>query len=110
MRWTYSVKRVAMPTQRTSTPVASGSSVPAWPILVPRGNQRCARSTAARDVMRLGLSIRGHGYHPAAWRHPDVPAEGTLQVKHYVRSAQMAERGKLDMIFFADGIGIRMGP
>jgi alkanesulfonate monooxygenase SsuD/methylene tetrahydromethanopterin reductase-like flavin-dependent oxidoreductase (luciferase family) len=53
--------------------------------------------------MRLGLSIRGHGYHPAAWRHPDVPADGTLQVEHYVRSAQIAERGKLDMVFFADG-------
>ena len=52
--------------------------------------------------MRLGLSIRGHGYHPAAWRHPDVPADGTLQVEHYVRSAQIAERGKLDMIFFAE--------
>jgi FMN-dependent oxidoreductase (nitrilotriacetate monooxygenase family) len=57
--------------------------------------------------MRLGLSIRGHGYHPAAWRHPDVPADGTLHVEHYVRSAQAAERGKLDMIFFADGAGIR---
>src|SRR6185295_17663630 len=57
--------------------------------------------------MRLGLSIRGHGYHPAAWRHPDVPADGTLHVEHYVRSAQTAERGKLDMIFFADGAGIR---
>jgi N-acetyl-S-(2-succino)cysteine monooxygenase len=59
--------------------------------------------------MRLGLSIRGHGYHPAAWRHPDVPADGTLHVEHYVRSAQTAERGKLDMIFFADGAGIRQG-
>ncbi len=57
--------------------------------------------------MRLGLSIRGHGYHPASWRHPDVPADGTLHVEHYVRSAQAAERGKLDMIFFADGAGIR---
>jgi FMN-dependent oxidoreductase (nitrilotriacetate monooxygenase family) len=57
--------------------------------------------------MRLGLSIRGHGYHPAAWRHPDVPADGTLHVEHYVRSTQIAERGKLDMIFFADGAGIR---
>ena len=57
--------------------------------------------------MRLGLSIRGHGYHPAAWRHPDVPADGTLHVEHYVRSAQIAERGKLDMVFFADGAGIR---
>jgi FMN-dependent oxidoreductase (nitrilotriacetate monooxygenase family) len=59
--------------------------------------------------MRLGLSIRGHGYHPAAWRHPDVPADGTLHVEHYVRGAQIAERGKLDMIFFADGAGIRQG-
>jgi FMN-dependent oxidoreductase (nitrilotriacetate monooxygenase family) len=59
--------------------------------------------------MRLGLSIRGHGYHPAAWRHPDVPADGTLHVEHYVQSAQIAERGKLDMIFFADGAGIRQG-
>ena len=59
--------------------------------------------------MRLGLSIRGHGYHPAAWRHPDVPAGGTLHVEHYVRSTQIAERGKLDMIFFADGAGIRQG-
>src|SRR6202012_1855138 len=59
--------------------------------------------------MRLGLSIRGHGYHPAAWRHPDVPADGTVHAEHYVRSAQIAERGELDMIFFADGAGIRQG-
>jgi FMN-dependent oxidoreductase (nitrilotriacetate monooxygenase family) len=59
--------------------------------------------------MRLGLSIRGYGYHPAAWRHPNVPADGPLHVEHYVRSAQIAESGKLDMIFFADGAGIRQG-
>ena len=59
--------------------------------------------------IRLGLSIRGHGYHPAAWRHPDVPADGTLDIGHYVRSARIAELGKLDMIFFADGAGIRQG-
>lgn len=63
----------------------------------------------AERKMRLGLSIRGHGYHPAAWRHPNVPADGTLHVEHYVRSAQIAECGKLDMIFFADGAGIRQG-
>ena len=55
--------------------------------------------------MRLGMSIRGYGYHPAAWRHPDVPADGTLHVEHYVRNTQVAESGKLDMIFFADGAG-----
>jgi alkanesulfonate monooxygenase len=53
------------------------------------------------------MSIRGLGYHPAAWRHPDVPADGTLRFDHYARSAQAAERGKCDLVFFADGIGIR---
>jgi FMN-dependent oxidoreductase (nitrilotriacetate monooxygenase family) len=53
------------------------------------------------------MSIRGLGYHPAAWRHPDVPADGTLRFEHYARSAVAAERGKCDLIFFADGIGIR---
>jgi FMN-dependent oxidoreductase (nitrilotriacetate monooxygenase family) len=57
--------------------------------------------------MRLGMSIRGIGYHVGAWRHPDVPADGTLRFDHYLRNAQMAEQGKFDMIFFADGIGIR---
>ena len=57
--------------------------------------------------LHLGMSIRGLGYHPAAWRHPDVPADGTLRFEHYARSAQLAEHGKCDLIFFADGIGIR---
>ena len=57
--------------------------------------------------MIIGMSIRGLGYHPAAWRHPDVPADGTLSFEHYARSAQAAERGKCDLIFFADGIGVR---
>ena len=61
----------------------------------------------AGRMMRIGMSIRGIGYHPAAWRHPDVPADGTLRIEHYVRNVQTAERGKCDMIFFADGIGIR---
>ena len=60
-----------------------------------------------RTKMLIGMSIRGLGYHPAAWRHPDVPADGTLRFEHYARSAMAAERGKCDLIFFADGIGIR---
>lgn len=63
----------------------------------------------ASRMMRLGMSIRGYGYHPAAWRHPDVPADGPLRIEHYVRNTQAAERGKMDMIFFADGAGIRHG-
>ena len=57
--------------------------------------------------MKLGMSMRGLGYHVAAWRHPDVPPDGTLRFDHYRRNAQMAEQGLFDMIFFADGIGVR---
>src|SRR6201994_5073944 len=76
----------------------------------PHASNRTAKGTAMNQrKMRIGMSIRGHGYHPAAWRHPDVPADGTLQIGHYIRSSQIAERGKLDLIFFADGAGIRQG-
>jgi FMN-dependent oxidoreductase (nitrilotriacetate monooxygenase family) len=61
----------------------------------------------AKRHMKLGMSMRGLGYHVAAWRHPGVPPDGTLRFDHYVRNAQTAERGLFDMIFFADGIGIR---
>ena len=58
--------------------------------------------------MRLGLSMRYHGYHLAGWRHPDVPAAGTLDYRYFLNTARIAERAKFDMVFFADGIGIRV--
>jgi len=61
----------------------------------------------SQKQMRIGMSLRGHGYHLAAWRHPDVPADASVCIDHYVRTAQVAERGKCDLIFFADGLGIR---
>jgi alkanesulfonate monooxygenase SsuD/methylene tetrahydromethanopterin reductase-like flavin-dependent oxidoreductase (luciferase family) len=61
----------------------------------------------SQKQMRIGMSLRGHGYHLAAWRHPDVPADASVRMDHYVRTAQAAERGKCDLIFFADGLGIR---
>ena len=61
----------------------------------------------SRKQMRIGMSLRGHGYHLAAWRHPDVPVDASSCIDHYVRTAQAAERGKCDLIFFADGLGIR---
>jgi FMN-dependent oxidoreductase (nitrilotriacetate monooxygenase family) len=57
--------------------------------------------------MKLGLSMRYLGYHDAAWRHPDVPSDGASDYQHFLRCAQAAERAKFDMVFFADGLGVR---
>ena len=57
--------------------------------------------------MKLGLSMRYLGYHDGAWRHPGVPAGGATDFSYFLNSARAAERGKLDMVFFADGIGVR---
>jgi FMN-dependent oxidoreductase (nitrilotriacetate monooxygenase family) len=58
-------------------------------------------------MMKLGLSIRQLGYHAGAWRHEDVPSAGAMDIDHYVRVAQIAERGLLDMVFLADGVALR---
>ncbi len=57
--------------------------------------------------MRLGLSMRYHGYHVAAWRRPDVPVAGTLDYRYFLRTAQAAERACFDLVFLADSVGVR---
>ncbi|MBO1073425.1 LLM class flavin-dependent oxidoreductase [Roseomonas marmotae] len=57
--------------------------------------------------MRLGMSMRGIGYHIAAWRHPDTPAGGQMELDFYARVVAAAERGLFDMVFLADGIAVR---
>ncbi|HET6235882.1 MAG TPA: LLM class flavin-dependent oxidoreductase [Acetobacteraceae bacterium] len=57
--------------------------------------------------MRLGLSMRYHGYHIAAWRRLDVPAAGTLDYRYFLRTAQAAERACFDLVFLADSVGVR---
>ncbi len=59
------------------------------------------------DKMRLGLSTRGIGYHIAAWRHPDVAPGGAESLAFFRENARLAEAGKLDFLFLADGLGIR---
>jgi alkanesulfonate monooxygenase len=70
-------------------------------------SERIHRMPAAKRQMKLGVSMIGLGYHVAAWRHPDVPADGSPDIRHSVEVAQTAERGKLDMVFLADAVGIR---
>ena len=61
----------------------------------------------SKRQMKLGLSMRYLGYHDAAWRHPEVPSDGASSFKHFLRCARRAEEGLFDMVFFADGIGVR---
>lgn len=56
--------------------------------------------------LHLNAFLMGTGHHEAAWRHPSSRPEDTLTAEHFVRLAQTAERGKLDSIFFADGLAV----
>ncbi|GAA5235181.1 LLM class flavin-dependent oxidoreductase [Verticiella sediminum] len=59
-------------------------------------------TTSSKPDIHLGAFPLDVGHHIAAWRHPDVPADGGSSLDFYRRLAQTAERGKLDMIFFGD--------
>jgi FMN-dependent oxidoreductase (nitrilotriacetate monooxygenase family) len=56
--------------------------------------------------LHLNAFLMGTGHHEAAWRHPASRPDESLTAAHYVRFAQTAERGKLDSIFFADGLAV----
>ncbi|MFC3126903.1 LLM class flavin-dependent oxidoreductase [Pseudoroseomonas globiformis] len=60
-----------------------------------------------RQPISLGLSMRYIGYHAASWRHPQAQPGAGSDFRHFVRLAQSAEAAKFDMLFLADGIGIR---
>ncbi|MGN7940634.1 LLM class flavin-dependent oxidoreductase [Virgibacillus sp. 6R] len=56
--------------------------------------------------MKLGAFFMIPGHHVAAWRHPESAAEDVQQFHLYKHLAEQAEKGKFDMIFFADGYAI----
>lgn len=57
--------------------------------------------------LRLGAFLMSSGHHLASWRYPEARADGGLSFDHFRQIAQTAERGKFDMIFFADGVAVR---
>lgn len=56
------------------------------------------------EKLHLNLFVMGAGHHRAAWRHPDSSAERLGDIAYYESLARSAERGKLDAVFFADGM------
>lgn len=60
-------------------------------------------TTNRRDhQMHLGAFIYYAGHHHAGWRHPTSDVEGMFGIELYKQLAATAERGKFDMMFFAD--------
>ena len=57
-----------------------------------------------KKQLHLGVFLQGVG-HTIAWRHPEHAKFAEFET--YVRFAQTAERGKLDFIFFGEGLVVR---
>src|SRR5258708_27527445 len=62
--------------------------------------------TAKRRQLRFGAFMNEPGCHPTGWRHPDAVCETDLGIRHLVEIARLAERGKLDAVFFQDSVAI----
>ncbi|MCP1634671.1 LLM class flavin-dependent oxidoreductase [Kerstersia gyiorum] len=70
-------------------------------------------STATPRQLHLNVNAWLQGFVPSAWRVPENDPLGFIDVQHYVRIAQWAEKGKFDAIFLADSVttdGLATGP
>ncbi|RYB94328.1 LLM class flavin-dependent oxidoreductase [Nocardioides oleivorans] len=54
----------------------------------------------------LNAFLMSTGHHEASWRMPETDVTSYRDVTHYQRLAQVAERGKMDSVFFADSPSI----
>jgi FMN-dependent oxidoreductase (nitrilotriacetate monooxygenase family) len=53
--------------------------------------------------LHLNAFLMSSGHHEAAWRLPESDPHADFDLTHWVRLARIAERGKLDSLFLADG-------
>ena len=53
--------------------------------------------------LHLNAFLMGVGHHEAAWRLPESDPFAHVDVAHYQNLARIAERGRLDSVFLADG-------
>ena len=58
-------------------------------------------------MMILGLNGGALGGHLGGWRHRDAFPTTAMQLRNAIEVATLAERGKLDLMFLADGNGVR---
>jgi FMN-dependent oxidoreductase (nitrilotriacetate monooxygenase family) len=57
--------------------------------------------------LSLNAFVMTTGHHEAAWRYPGTQPERAHDINAYIELAQIAERGKLDAVFLADGPALR---
>ena len=57
--------------------------------------------------MKLGAFLHGIGHHVAGWRHPTSHPGLLVDFAAYAALARTAERGRFDLIFFADNLSVR---
>lgn len=60
----------------------------------------------SKKTMHINLFPLACGHHQAAWRKPDSSIERFGTIKFQEELAQIAERGKLDAVFLADGASL----
>ncbi|MGO2660299.1 NtaA/DmoA family FMN-dependent monooxygenase [Mycetocola reblochoni] len=54
------------------------------------------------DQLTLNVNLQAFGQRPSAWQFGDDAADALITPGHWIASAQAAERGLLDAVFFAD--------
>ncbi|SMO86792.1 LLM class flavin-dependent oxidoreductase [Paracoccus laeviglucosivorans] len=54
----------------------------------------------------LGAFLHPSGHHVAAWRHPQAASDAGINIRNYIRLAQLAEAAKFDLVFLADQIAV----
>src|SRR3954469_21095513 len=62
-----------------------------------------APRTSRPGQLHLNAFLMGVGHHEAAWRLPESDPFAHVDVAHYQNLARIAERGRLDSLFLADG-------
>jgi alkanesulfonate monooxygenase SsuD/methylene tetrahydromethanopterin reductase-like flavin-dependent oxidoreductase (luciferase family) len=57
--------------------------------------------------MHLSVALDGAGWHPAAWREPEVRSSELFAAPYWVDLATEAERGLLDFVTIEDSLGLQ---
>src|SRR5687767_2501411 len=60
--------------------------------------------------LHLNAFLMSTGHHEASWRLPESDPHAAADVRHYQALARIAERGKLDSVFFADSPSLFSNP